>query len=124
MARILIIDDEPEIRALLTKMLEREGYEVIEAPDGEVGVKLFRENPTDLVITDIHMPNKLGLDVIADLRVLSPDVKIIAISGGDPSFVGADVSLEGARIFGAQKALPKPLEREQVLKAVRELLDE
>ena len=68
MERILIIDDEPQIRSMLTLMLEREGYEVVEAPDGVDGIKIYRQNPADLIITDLIMPNKDGIGMIIDLK--------------------------------------------------------
>ena len=82
MARILIIDDEPQIRSMLKLMLEREDYEVVEAPDGVEGIKVYRQNPADLIITDLIMPNKDGIGMIIDLKKEFPDVNIIAMSGG------------------------------------------
>ena len=78
---ILVVDDEISIRRLLAKALESDGYDVIEASDGEEGMKLFRENPADLIITDIVMPKKGGHDFINEILEEFPDVKIIAISG-------------------------------------------
>ena len=68
MARILIIDDEPQIRSMLRLMLERVGYEIAEAPDGIEGIRKYRENPADLIITDLIMPNKDGIGMIIDLK--------------------------------------------------------
>lgn len=82
MTRILVIDDEPQVRAMLRQMLEREGYEVVEAEEGEEGMRRYREQPVDLVITDILMPQKEGIETIRALRRTNPGVKIIAISGG------------------------------------------
>jgi len=83
MALILIIDDEPQIRSMLKLMLERDGYEVVEAPDGIEGIRIYRQNPTDLIITDLIMPNKDGIGMIIDLKKEFPDVKII-----QESFIG------------------------------------
>ena len=63
MARILIIDDETQIRSMLRLMLERVGYEIAEAPDGIEGIRQYRENPADLIITDLIMPNKDGIGI-------------------------------------------------------------
>ena len=82
MARILIIDDEEKFRKMLRQMLERAGHEVVEAPDGKEGVKLYREKLTDLIITDIFMPEKEGIQTIKELKRDFPEAKIIAISGG------------------------------------------
>jgi YesN/AraC family two-component response regulator len=120
MARILIIDDEPQIRSMLTLMLEREGYEIVEAPDGVAGIKIYRQNPADLIITDLIMPNKDGIGMIIDLKKEFPDVKIIAMSGGGLN--KPDGYLKGAKKLGAACTLTKPIDREEMLKAVRETL--
>lgn len=80
--RILVIDDEPTALDLLQRILEGEGYEVLMAANGQEGVELFRRNPCDLVITDIVMPLKDGLQTILELRDECPDLPFIAISGG------------------------------------------
>jgi len=82
MARILVIDDDIQILEMLGQTLEREGYEVVDALDGKEGMRLYREAPTDLVITDIVMPEKEGVETIMELKRDFPDVKIIAMSGG------------------------------------------
>jgi YesN/AraC family two-component response regulator len=122
MARILIIDDEPQIRSMLTLMLEREGYEIVEAPDGVAGIKIYRQSPADLIITDLIMPNKDGIGMIIDLKKEFPDVKIIAMSGGGLN--KPDGYLKGAKKLGAACTLTKPIDREEMLKAVREILKE
>ena len=122
MERILIIDDEPQIRSMLTLMLEREGYEVVEAPDGVDGIKIYRQNPADLIITDLIMPNKDGIGMIIDLKKEFPDVKIIAMSGGGLN--KPDGYLKGAKKLGAACTLTKPIDREEMLEAVREILKE
>jgi DNA-binding response OmpR family regulator len=120
MARILIIDDEAPVRDILRQMLEREGHEVVDAPDGAIGLKLFYENPTDLIITDILMPEKEGIEIILELRKTAPGVKIIAISGGGRT--GKLDVLPIAKSFGALRTLAKPFERQELLEAVREML--
>jgi DNA-binding response OmpR family regulator len=120
-ARILIIDDDEQVLTMLQQLLEREGYEVITAPDGKAGMRLFREEGADLIITDILMPEKDGLETIIELRKDYPDVRIMAISGGgeiEPRFY-----LHFANEFGALSILTKPFEREELLAAVRELLN-
>ena len=82
MARILIIDDEPTILLMLKKMLERSGYVVDMAINGKEGMELFAKFPADLIITDIVMPEKEGLETIREIKKDHPHVKIIAISGG------------------------------------------
>jgi CheY-like chemotaxis protein len=73
MKRILVIDDDEQFRMMLRAMIEREGYEVAEAPDGEVGLNLQTENKFDLIITDIIMPNKEGIALIMELKKDYPD---------------------------------------------------
>jgi CheY-like chemotaxis protein len=120
MARILIIDDDVQTLNMLRKMLEREGYEVMDAPDGKEGLKLYRENPTDLIITDLIMPEMEGIETIQELKQDFPDIKIIAMSGGGR--VGPGDYLHLAKMLGAQRTFAKPVERKELLKAIRELL--
>ena len=120
MARILIIDDNTIVLETYCQMLERAGYEVVKATGGKEGTKLFRDNPTDLVITDILMPEKEGFETIIELRRDFPDVKIIAISGG--AFLSPKDYLEIAKQFGAMRTLTKPIDQEELLEAVRKCL--
>lgn len=120
MARILIIDDEDQARRMLCQVLDRAGYDVIEARDGVEGLQRFRETPTDLVITDILMPEKEGLETIMDFRREFPETKIIAMSDGGRT--GNLNFLEVARRLGAQRTLQKPFGLQEMLKAVHELL--
>jgi DNA-binding response OmpR family regulator len=120
--RILIIDDEDQPRRMLQQVLARAGYEVIEARNGNEGLQYFRDRPTDLIITDILMPEKEGLETIIDIRREFPAVKIIAISGGGRT--GNLNFLEVAKRLGAQHTLQKPFELQEMLGAVRDLLQE
>ena len=120
MTRVLIIDDEPQIREMLKLMLERDGYEVAEAPDGMEGLKIHRQTPADLIITDLIMPNKDGIGMIIDLKKEFPRVRIIAMSGGGLN--KPDGYLKGARKLGAACTLTKPIDRAELLKAVKEVL--
>lgn len=119
MARILIIDDEPQVRTMLRKILEYEGYEVVDAKDGKDGLNLFRNRPIDLVITDLIMPEKDGLQTIKELRQIVPGIRIIAISGGG-RFDPRDF-LKVAKTFGAHRAFSKPVENNRLLRAIAEL---
>jgi two-component system, chemotaxis family, chemotaxis protein CheY len=118
--RILIIDDEDQPRRMLQQVLTRAGYEVIEARNGNEGLQYFRARPTDLIITDILMPEKEGLETIIDIRREFPAAKIIAISGGGRT--GNLNFLEVAKRLGAQHTLQKPFELQEMLGAVRDLL--
>ncbi len=121
MARILVIDDEPQVRTVLLKSLEFDGYQVMDAPNGKVGMKLFQEEPFDLVITDIVMPEKEGIETIGELRHYFPETKIIAISGGGQNLKANSV-LHTAKILGANCTLFKPFEIEEFLNAVKHVL--
>ena len=82
MARILIIDDEPNMRSMLRRMLHKAGHQVSEAGDGAEGIDSYERDPPDLVITDILMPKKEGIETIIALHRADPDLPVIAISGG------------------------------------------
>ena len=120
MERILIIDDEQQIRSMLRLMLERDGYEVVEAPDGIEGIEAYRQEPADLIITDLIMPNKDGIGMIIELHKEYPDVKIIAMSGGGLN--KPEGYLKGAKKLGAACTLTKPIDREKMLRAVKNTL--
>ncbi|MEN6484819.1 MAG: response regulator [Syntrophobacteraceae bacterium] len=121
MKRILVIEDDEQYRPMLTRMLQRAGYEVAAAADGEEGIRLFRLQPADLVISDIFMPGKEGMETIRELHRDYPDLKIIAMSGGNIQ-MGPFCSLPPAKEFGAVEVLSKPFEKETLLKTVRDVL--
>jgi CheY-like chemotaxis protein len=116
MASILVIDDEVPIRTFLRRVLEQEGYRVVEASDGRRGVQCCREMPIDVVITDIFMDQHEGLESILVLHREFPQIKVIAITGG----TGDRDFLEDAQAFGAEWVFTKPLALDSVLAAVRE----
>lgn len=127
MQRILVIEDDTDQRELFTTMLAEAGYDVLEAPNGEVGLRRFYEQPCELVISDIFMPEKEGLETILELKRGFPMVKIIAISGGGlrgryAGSSGADLALRSAEVFGAARILHKPIKIERLLATVDELL--
>ena len=123
MARILIIDDDDQFRTMLRKMFEKAGYvDIEEANDGAVGMKIFRQRPFDLVITDIIMPDKEGIETIMETRKDFPAIKIIAMSGGGK--IGPDNYLVMAGHLGAGRTLAKPFQQSELVNAVRELLKE
>ena len=122
MQRILIIDDEPHILLMLKKMLERAGYEIELATNGNEGLDRFTRMPSDLVITDIIMPDKEGLETIREMKRMRPDLKIIAMSGGGK--ISADNYLGTAKIFGASRIIEKPFTQQHMVATVNELLEE
>jgi DNA-binding response OmpR family regulator len=120
MPRILIVDDEEEFRKLLRAMLQKAGYEVLEAPDAQSGYALYCENLVDLLIVDLVMPKVSGVALIHMVRYKSPEAKIIAISGGGPT--GNFDFLAAARVIGAHSTFLKPFKRKELLDTVQELV--
>ena len=120
MAKILVLDDEPSILLMMKKMLEKAGYEVDVALNGREGMVLFDKNKPDLLITDIIMPEKEGLETIFELRRNYPDLKIVAISGGGR--IGPSGYLPGAKLLGANLVFQKPIVPKEFLAAISELL--
>ena len=120
MARILIIDDEDELRSMLRQMLEQAGHQVTEAVNGAEGIQLYEQDRPDLIITDIIMPEMEGFETIRELRDTAAELKIIAISGGAP--IGTPDNLKIAREFGADAAFAKPIDRQEFLSSVSRLL--
>ncbi len=119
-ARILVIDDDELIRDTLRDVLEEAGYRVVEARDGAMGVRKHKANPCDLVITDIIMPEKEGLETIVELKRDYPQLRIIAVSGGGRVQKFDFLSL--AEQFGADRILQKPFKNTELLETVRTLL--
>ena len=122
MPSILIIEDDDLFREALAGALTERGYKVMQAADGEQGVKLVRTEPTDLVITDMVMPNKEGIETIIQLRRDYPSVGIIAMSGGLAQ--NAPLYLKLAGSLGATRTLKKPFGLPALLTAIEETLAE
>ena len=120
MVRILIIDDDDSIRSVLSRYLERNGYAVDVAENGEVGLKCAQAEPPDLVITDVMMPEKDGLEVAIELRKMLPSVPLIAISGG--MRIAPMDFLPMMKRFGARRVLYKPVDFEELLGIIKEEL--
>ena len=120
MRHVLVIDDNEDMRDLIQLVLERAGYSVTLAPDGEAGLRAQRARPADVVITDIFMPNQDGLETIAALRRDYPAVKVVAMSGGG-SKVKGEGTLLTAREIGAHFILLKPFDNDELLQAVQKL---
>jgi CheY-like chemotaxis protein len=122
MAKILVVDDDEQVRDVFKRTLEAHGHEVREAGDGRSAMRSYREQPADLVILDIIMPEQDGLETILDLRRDFPEAKIIAISGGGRA--SAQGYLRPAKILGADRAYSKPLAPNELLAAIEQLLKE
>lgn len=121
MANILIIDDDAALRGTMRKILERAGHRVREAPDGARGIMLYREEAADVVVTDLIMPEKEGIETIIELREEYPGVRILAVSGGGSIDPGGP--LTDATYLGADAALAKPFTVEELQDAVARLLE-
>jgi DNA-binding NtrC family response regulator len=121
MALILVIEDDIQLQKVLHQMLAHEGYEVQVASNGVEGIRCYHNTPADLVITDIIMPEKSGIETISELKGTYPEVTIIAMSGGGR----ADIKLlEIAETVGAQRTINKPFTREKFIATVKEVLKE
>ena len=120
MQKILVIDDNVVVRNTIVQMLETEGYQVVSAEDGRRGLNVFRAERPDLVITDIIMPEKEGIETIRDIREECANANIIAISGGGR--IGNADFLRIARQLGASDVIAKPLYPDHFISVVRERL--
>jgi len=120
MARILIIDDNPEVLSAVHRVLSGAGHNVSDAPGSAEGIRMHRENPFDLIVTDIFMPEKEGISTIIDLRREYPRLRIIAMSGGG-DFEPYGI-LDIAHRVGADRTIPKPFSRIELLEAVNAVL--
>ena len=123
MARIIVIDDDHDVRALMVWDLQAAGHEVRAAADGAQGLKLQHASPAEVVVTDIYMPEKEGIETIRELKERFPTLKIIAISGGG-SALGArkpsslrDLSVVAAEL-GVAAVLQKPFPSEELLRSI------
>lgn len=122
MAKILIIDDEEQVRSFMRKILQLSGHEVIEASNGKMGLKLYSDNPADLIITDLIMPEKEGIETILEIKGSDPAAKIIAISGGGQ--VLAEDYLSLAKGLGAFSTISKPFSRAKMMEVVKAALED
>jgi len=121
MKRILVIDDDRDVRMCILGNLEAAGYSVFGADNGNTGIAIFRSDPVDLVIVDLFMPEKEGIETIIELRKGFPDLKILAISGGIPGY-GPDDFLHIAQKLGADGSLDKPFTMQHLLSVIGDLL--
>ncbi len=120
MVRILLVDDDDLSRGAVHRMLDRAGYSVHSTGQGSQAIVRYKTDPSDLVITDLIMPETDGLEIIQELRRVDPAVRILAISGGGR--VDAEEYLSVARKFGAIEVLPKPFTGQELKQAVERAL--
>ena len=129
MTKVIIIDDEEDIRIVLNEIFVRAGFDVSVASNGDDGLNLLREQGADLVITDIIMPGSDGVETAYDIRMEFPKTKIIVMSGGgniapqeyEPNAITTSAYLASAAAIGADLTLTKPFDRDELIKAAKEL---
>ncbi len=119
--RVLIVDDDEQIRALLQEVMEWAGFDVAVAENGRVAMRLQEQQPADLVITDLIMPEQEGLETITSLKKVYKGIKIIAISGGGR--IGPEAYLPAALELGADRIFSKPFDVQEIVAAVKALLE-
>lgn len=122
MARVLVIDDDELVLTMLESALLAAGHKVITATDGDQGLRALRRHPVDIIVTDIIMPGKEGIETIIEIRRLSPTIPIIAISGG--GLHAGRLYLEAAARLGATRTLAKPFAPKKLLQEIEACLRE
>ncbi|MFP4379143.1 MAG: response regulator [Candidatus Sumerlaeia bacterium] len=120
MARILVVDDDEQVRVMLRQMLSRMDHEVIDVDNGDDAILEYRKEPTDLIIMDLIMPDKEGIETITELRREFPDANIVAMSGGGR--IGPNNYLELASKLGAKRTLTKPFDLNDIREAITAVL--
>jgi DNA-binding NtrC family response regulator len=120
MAKILIIDDDLMVRDMLLQMMEMEGIDTISAENGKIALNILQNTSVDLIITDIVMPEKDGIETIVAIKKLMPQIPIIAMSGGGK--ISPEVYLEMAQLLGARYSFTKPIDRKHLVIAVQNCL--
>lgn len=119
--KILIVDDEPSVLKMLRKMLKDESDDIIEASNGEEAIQLCQQHKIDLLITDIVMPKKHGIDLIMEVKKINPNLPVIAISGGG-GISGRFDYLEIAELLGAKNILHKPFDARDLREVVHNII--
>jgi len=120
MSRIVLIDDDPRFRRMLRRLLTREGHQVTESEDGNTGLEQVKILNPDLVITDMVMPEKDGIETVTEIIKWNREIKILAISGGGK--ITTDIYLQMAKQLGANRICNKGVEPVELIKIVNELL--
>jgi two-component system chemotaxis response regulator CheY len=118
--KVLVVDDDPAVRNVVSKHLQRLGFDIAVAEDGQVALRMVEKSKPDVMVLDIIMPSKDGLETIRELQRTYPDIRIIAASGGGG--LGNDLCLKTARLLGAQRVLEKPFSGAALAAAIVELM--
>ncbi len=120
MARVLIVDDDPDLLRSVARVLEKEGHEVREANDGKSALEMVAEAPPDLIVSDIYMPEMDGIELLARVHADHPNVPMVAMSGG--SYMAKEALLRDVSMLGAVGVLEKPFTVERLVSVVNEAL--
>jgi DNA-binding NtrC family response regulator len=121
---ILVIDDDESMRISMTRILERNGYDVSAASDGHEGLMIYKKCKIDLVLTDIFMPDCDGAGFLNDLKKMQSKVKLIAMSGGSKIIQEGDFFLDAMKDLGAHHTIKKPFSNDELLSAIKSLLSD
>jgi len=124
MSEILVIEDDIEFCDILCKVLDKKGYEVFSATNGQDGLALYKARSADLVITDILLPDRDGIHLILDLQKIYPNVKIIAISGGGHCATGPEYLDDIQLLCKIDHTLSKPFKKDELFEMIQEILRE
>ena len=119
MTKVLLVDDDVQVLEMMSESLAEEGFEVIRAENGKEAVERYREDPADVIVMDIIMPEQDGVEAIHNLRREFPDAKIIAISGGSPNIAG-EYLLGTAEALGAIETFNKPVDISKLLQTIKD----
>ena len=121
MAGILLVEDNEDLRAMLKESLEKRKHRIIEASNGKEALIRFKSAVTDIVITDLIMPEQDGIGLIMELKKIKPEIKVVAISGGGK--IGPSNYLDIAETLGADAVFPKPFNLNSFILEVEKLVE-
>jgi DNA-binding response OmpR family regulator len=121
MSKIMVIDDTDDVRSSICKILKKSGNDVIEASDGEEAIKTLKDNKCDLLILDIVMPKKSGIQVLFEINKIYPEIKVIFITGKVPE--DSDAFKIFSSSFGVKDIIYKPFKKDALLNCVSECLN-
>lgn len=121
MSRILVIDDDAQVRRIVVRVLTGAGHSAVEVADGQQGIALLRDQAPDLVLTDLVMPGKEGIETIREIRAIVPEAKLIAMSGSAAGSDGA-LYLGAAEKLGVDATIAKPFRPKELLALIARIL--
>ncbi len=111
---VLIIDDDIAVRKFVTDLLIARGYKVISAVNGIEGLKIIQKEKVDIVVSDLIMPEKEGIETIKEIKSSNPEIKIVAMSGS----IYKDTFLKAAKGIGAHEIVHKPFRNDEIIEAI------